>query len=176
MAENVPVAGTAAATPVRPTAPDPWRSLREEMDKLFDRFAIGLSPMSLQRLFDLPSAFRTGTWPGMPLPAVDITEDETGYRIVAEIPGLGAEDVEVAVSGNALTIKGEKQEAKEQKEKGYHLSERRFGAFERSFTVPEGVDRDRITAEFGKGILTLMLPKSSEAKAATKKIEVKPAS
>jgi HSP20 family protein len=144
------------------------------MDRLFDRFATSFGIPAL-RAFDLPARFSTGAWFGAPMPAVDITEDETLYRIVAEIPSLGAQDVEVSMSGNTLTMKGEKQETKERKDKGYHLSERRFGAFERSFGVPEGVDRDRISAEFANGVLTLSLPKSAEPKTAKKKIEVKAA-
>ncbi|KAA5612852.1 Hsp20/alpha crystallin family protein [Rhodovastum atsumiense] len=170
MAETTPVTGT---TPPRPTPPDSWRYLREEMDRLFDRVATGFSaPL---RAFDLPTAFRAGPWFGTPIPAVDITEDEGSYRIIAEIPGLGPDDVAVTVSGNLLTIRGEKQEAREQKENGYHLNERRFGSFERSFTLPEGVDRDRIGAEFAKGVLTLTLPKSADGRAEQRKIEVKAA-
>lgn len=175
MAETSSAVTGPGATPPRPTVPDPWRSMREEMDKLFDRFATGFNVPALQRAFGLPAGIGAGTWFGMPLPAVDITEDDGAYRIIAEIPGLGAEDVEITMSGNTLTIQGEKREFKEQKDKGYHLSERRFGAFERSFTVPEGVDRDRIGAEFAKGVLTLTLPKSAEAKASRKKIEIRTA-
>jgi HSP20 family protein len=76
------------------------------------------------------------------------------------------------VNGN-LTIKGEKQEEKEEKKKGYYLRERHFGSFERSFGLPEGVDADKIEATFKKGVLTLTLPKKPEAQKPEKKIEVK---
>ncbi len=72
-----------------------------------------------------------------------------------------------------LTIKGEKREEKEEKRENYHLSERRFGSFQRSFQLPRGVDRDRIEARFDKGVLTVVLPKTAEAAARQKKIEIK---
>jgi len=74
-----------------------------------------------------------------------------------------------------LTIKGEKKEEKEENRKDYHLSERRYGAFERSFGIPDGVDADKIAASFKKGVLTITLPKTPEAKKQEKKIAVKPA-
>jgi HSP20 family protein len=72
-----------------------------------------------------------------------------------------------------LTIKGEKKEEKEEKQKDYYLSERRYGSFQRSFAVPEGVDTDKIEANFFKGLLTVKLPKTAEARRAEKKIAVK---
>ena len=72
-----------------------------------------------------------------------------------------------------LTIKGEKKEEKEEKQKDYYLSERRYGSFQRSFALPEGVDTDKIEANFAKGVLTVKLPKTAEAQKAEKKITVK---
>ena len=74
-----------------------------------------------------------------------------------------------------LTIKGEKNEVKEDKQKDYYQSERRYGSFQRSFQLPEGVDADKIDANFAKGVLTVKLPKTAEAKKAEKKITVKAA-
>jgi HSP20 family protein len=73
-----------------------------------------------------------------------------------------------------LTIKGEKSQASEEKKKDYYVSERRHGAFERSFGLPDGVDADRIEAAFSKGVLTITLPKKPEAQKTRKKIEVRP--
>jgi HSP20 family protein len=81
----------------------------------------------------------------------------------------------VKVTNGNLTIKGEKQEEKEEKKKDYYLHERHFGSFERSFDVPEGVDADKIEANFKKGVLTVTLPKKPEAQKPAKKIEVKAA-
>jgi HSP20 family protein len=82
-------------------------------------------------------------------------------------------DVEVKLANGILTIRGEKRDEKEEKNKDYYLRERSFGSFERSFQVPEDVEPDRINASFKKGVLTVMLPKSAQAERAEKKIEVK---
>jgi HSP20 family protein len=84
-------------------------------------------------------------------------------------------NIEVKLANGNLTIKGEKQEEKEEKKKDYYLHERHFGSFERSFAVPEGVDSDKIEASFKQGILTVTLPKKPEAIKPEKKIEVKTA-
>jgi len=81
----------------------------------------------------------------------------------------------VKLANGVLTIKGEKQEEKEEKKKDYYLRERSYGSFERSFQLPEGVDTDKIEAGFKKGVLTLTLPKSAEAQKTEKKIAVKAA-
>lgn len=106
-------------------------------------------------------------------PAVDLTEDDKTYKVTAELPGMDEKDIDVTVSGGALVIKGEKKEEKEEKDKNYYLSERSYGSFRRSFSLPEGVDQDKITANFAKGVLTVTLPKTADAQKAQKKIEVK---
>ena len=108
-------------------------------------------------------------------PAVDITESDKAYEITAELPGLDEKNIEVKLANGSLTIKGAKQEEKEEKEKDYYLHERLFGSFGRSFRVPEGVDTSKIEATFNKGVLTVKLPKSAEAQKAEKKIEIKAA-
>ncbi|HQT75738.1 MAG: hypothetical protein B7Z80_00865 [Rhodospirillales bacterium 20-64-7] len=161
-----------APVPVKQSAPAPvgspdiWRSLRTEMDRLFDRVTAGFGggPFTPPRFFDFVS---------VPSPAVDITEDETAFKLTAELPGLNEKDVEISVSGDTLTITGQKEQKREEKEKNYHLTERSYGEFRRSFYLPEAVDRDKIDAQFANGVLTLTMPKS--AAAATKKIEVKTA-
>jgi HSP20 family protein len=111
----------------------------------------------------------------MPNPAIDVTEDADAYTLTAELPGMAESDIEVALTDDMLTIKGEKKEGKETKDKNYYLSERNYGVFRRSFALPDGVDRDAIGAEFAKGVLTVKLPKAAEAKAEPKKIAVKAA-
>ena len=86
---------------------------------------------------------------------------------------MDEKSIEVKFSDGMLTIKGEKEETKEEKEKDYHLSERRYGSFQRTFGVPDGVDANKIEATFTKGVLTVVLPKSAEAQKAEKKIAVK---
>ena len=106
-------------------------------------------------------------------PVVDVVEKEREYQVSAELPGLEEKDVEVSVADDMLTIKGEKKEEKEEKAKNYYLSERRYGAFQRSFRLPPGVDSAKIEANFQKGVLTVTLPKTPEAQKKEKKIEIK---
>jgi HSP20 family protein len=102
-------------------------------------------------------------------------ESEKAYEIIAELPGMDEKNIEVKMADGVLTIKGEKREEKEEKQKDYYLQERSFGSFERSFEVPETVETDKIEASFKKGVLTLTLPKKAEAQKPAKKIEVKTA-
>lgn len=162
----------------RSLAPRAWRpleSLRQEVDRLFDDFGQGFWRSPFRRSLSALEPFwpQRLTW-GM-APAVDIAEGEKAYEISAELPGMDEKNIEVKVANGGLTIKGEKQEQKEEKEKNYYLSERRFGSFERYFRLPEGVDADKIEATFKKGVLTVNLPKKPEAQKPSKKIEVKAA-
>ena len=109
------------------------------------------------------------------MPTVDISETDKAYEITAELPGMDEKNVEVKLANGLLTIKGEKQDEKEEKKKDYHMRERSYGSFERSFQVPDGVNADKIEANFKKGVLTVILPKSAEAQKAEKKITVKSA-
>jgi HSP20 family protein len=171
---NAPVEVRKAA-PAAANAPDAWRSFRTEMDRLFDRFAGGWGMPSLRRMFDAEPTFRYESSLSMPTPAMDVSEDDAGYKVTAELPGMSEKEVEVVLSGDTLTLKGEKRQEKEQKDKNFYLSERSYGSFQRSFYVPEGVDRDKIAADFSKGVLTLTMPKTAKAVGQQKKIEVKAA-
>ena len=154
--------------PVKRNVPasDTWQSLRSEMDRLFDRFTAGFGGgvFAPPRLMD----FNATT-----LPAVDITENDTAFKLSAELPGLSEKDVDISVSGDTLTITGEKRQEKEDKQRNYYLTERSYGQFRRSSLLPEVVDRTKIDATFANGVLTITLPKT--AKAEGRKIEVKPA-
>lgn len=150
----------------------PFDNLRREVDKLFEDFDGGFWRMPARRsLFDFAPFGRTQTGAGVP--AVDIAEKEGAYEITAELPGIDEKNVEVSLANGGLTIKGEKKIEKEEKKKDYFLSERRYGSFERYFTVPEGVDTDKISAEFKNGVLKVTLPKTAEAQKQEKKIAVK---
>ena len=170
-----------ANTPVevKRTAPTPapandvWQSFRTEMDRLFDRFGFGVKPF--RSWFDMQPDFQFRTTFEMPSPAIDIVEEPTCYKLTAELPGMAEKDVELVVSGDTMTLKGEKKQETERKEKNYTLSERSYGSFQRTFTLPDGIDRDKISADFGKGVLTITLPKTPAAVAEPKKIEVKAA-
>jgi len=105
------------------------------------------------------------------LPAVDIRETDSDYLMEVDLPGLSEKDVEVKLDNTLLTISSNRDEKKEEKKNGYVLRERRAARFSRSFVLPEGVDREKITAEFKNGILRLSFPKVPAAKPKT--IEVK---
>lgn len=103
--------------------------------------------------------------------ALDVAEKDDAFIIKASVPGVLAEDVEITLTDNVLTIKGEMKEDKEINEQSYHLRERRSGSFMRSVTLPTAVDADKIEAVNENGVLTLTLPKAEAVK--PKKIEVK---
>ncbi len=171
---KVPVKTEKPATALAPVW-RPFESLRREVDRLFDDFDGGFwrSPFR-NPLFDV-APFRRGEPAFAAMPAVDVSETDKAYEITAELPGMDEKNVEVRVANGVLTIKGEKQDEKEEKKKDYYMRERSFGSFERTFAVPDGVDSDKIEANFKKGILSVSLPKNAEAQKAEKKIAVKAA-
>jgi HSP20 family protein len=134
----------------------PWRpfedlsTLRHEMDHLLERFfgepAGGDRPVS--------------TW----TPRINVTESKDGLTITAELPGLEAKDVDVAIAGDTLTIKGEKKHEREEKDEHHHMVERTYGAFSRIVRLPAPVAAENIKATFKNGVLTVTLPKTEEAK------------
>ena len=142
---------------------DPFGALQREIDTLFDDFTRG------SRI--LPWTSRGDVW----APSVDMTETDHDLQISAELPGVDEKDVEVLVSDDVLTIKGEKQVEKEEKEKDYRLIERSYGAFERVIPLPYHVDPDAVDAKFSRGVLTVILPKPPDQRKAAKKIAVKAA-
>jgi HSP20 family protein len=159
-----------------PSLPEHWYSLdslRRQVDHLFEDFT--RSPLHLpfgRRGFDLePIQHRELSLRG--IPAVDITEKEKSFEITAELPGMNEKNIEIKLSNGNLVIKGYKKEATEEKRKYYYLSERHYGAFERIFSLPKGVDVDKIDARFAKGVLTVSMPKKPGAIKQEKVISVK---
>lgn len=162
-----------SSVPVKTEERMPFESLRREIDRLFDDFRPFDWHLPSGVLgFDVPRIARA-EW--QVAPAMDLIKKHDAYEITAELPSLDDKNVEVKLSNHTLTIKGEKSKEKEEKQKDYYLSERRYGSFQRSFQLPEGVDVDKIDANFAKGVLTVKLPKTAEAKKAEKKIAVKAA-
>ena len=106
-------------------------------------------------------------------PSVDISEDNKEWLVKAELPEVKKEDVKVTVANGVLTVTGERKFEKEEKDKKYHRIERSYGNFFRSFSLPEGTDGSKVNAEFKDGLLKVHLPKSEEAKAKAKTIDVK---
>ena len=129
----------------------PYRTSNDPFDRLFD---------------SLWGASGGGNRGGslMRAPETDVVESEKEIRVVTEMPGLKPDDVEVDVENNVLTIRGEKREERTEGEGGkYHLAERRYGTFARSFVLPRDVDADSIEAAFEHGVLTVRIPKSERA-------------
>ena len=129
----------------------------------------------LDRLFGLTSRALNGEKEAMTVsqwtPLVDIIEDNNEYLVKAELPELKKEEVKVNVENGQLTISGERKSEKEEKGKKFHRIERSYGSFLRSFTLPESVNADTVSAEFKDGVLSVHLPKDEKAK--PKSIEVK---
>ncbi len=175
--EKVPVKSAEKSTERAPGSEiwQPFQNLRQEVDRLFEDFGHGFWRLPTRRsLFEAEPFWRRSVLSAS-APAVDVAEKETSYEITAELPGMDEKNIELTVADDMLTIKGEKREEKEEKKKDYYISERRFGSFERSFRLPEGVEPEKIEAAFKKGVLTVTLPKTPEAqkKSKEKKITVK---
>jgi HSP20 family protein len=162
---KVPVKAEKTTAPAPLQTWRPFENLRREVDRLFEDFDGGHWRSPFRRI---EAAFGA-------TPAVDVTETDKAYEITAELPGMDEKNIDVKLANGVLTIKGEKQDEKEEKQKDYYVRERSYGSFERSFQVPDGVDAEKIEANFRKGVLTLTLPKSAEAQKAEKKITVKAA-
>jgi HSP20 family protein len=132
-------------------------SLHDEMDDLFKDFF--------------------SDWDGGPFwgrtrwPALDVAEDENEFTVKAEVPGCKAEDIDISVHGNILTISGEKKQEKEEKGKGYRHTERSYGSFRRDLNLASEVDSNKVEATYKDGILSIKLPKTEKTKAV--KIKVK---
>lgn len=129
---------------------DPFVALQRDMNRLFEGFGDGswLTPYGTSET----------EWP-MFSPRVDVVETDAEVKVQAELPGLEEKDFEVSVSQDTLTIRGEKKQEQEEKGRNYYRAERSYGSFQRSIPLPRNVDADRVSAEFTKGVLTVLLPK-----------------
>jgi len=135
-------------------------SLREAMDRLFEESVVRPGGAALA-----PRA--TGTL------AVDVYETDEDVVVKASVPGIDPEDLDISITGDTLTIKGETRAEEEVEEENYFYRERRYGAFSRSMTIPTSVRADEAHAEFDDGVLTLRLPKTEEVKPKTIKVKTK---
>jgi len=144
--------GNMAITPYRPST-DPFRPLFDE-------------------LFGSPRGWGGRLAEMMRVPESDVVETESDIRLAVELPGMRAEDVQLDLENNVLTISGEKKEESQKENETWHLSERRYGKFSRSFVLPRDVDQERIQARFADGVLHIAIPKSEKAR--RRRIEIKP--
>ncbi len=142
--------------PLAPDTPrwDPFQLMREMAG--FDPFAV------LERGLDLgaPSLLRGARTSFAP--AFDLKETRDAYLLKADLPGVREEDVDVSVTGNRLTVRGQRESERREEGDTQYIYERSHGAFTRSFTLPEGVDADRVEADLDDGVLTVRLPKRPE--------------
>jgi HSP20 family protein len=159
-----------------------WGGLRRiDDDRTFDTFRAEMETLhrSIDRAFGNvlggPSLL-SDVWASRDVvPNVDVTEDDKGFNVTVELPGMDEKDVAVSVADRVLTIRGEKKEEKEKKDKDVYRRERAYGSFRRVMELPADVDAEKIDASFKKGVLTIALPKSKEAQAKVKRFPVKAA-
>jgi HSP20 family protein len=161
-------------------------SLRNEINRLFDRFGgRGVAPRNARRATDLwsPEDLWFGRDPFDLLESAvggvmesfghaDLSETDDAYELQVDLPGMKKDDVAVDYSDGVLTISGERKDEREDKRKGYYLSERTYGSYQRSFRVPESVDHENIKAQFSDGVLTISLPKTQQAQQTSRRIDV----
>lgn len=145
----------------------PWKRKRYDNDDFWAPYFP--SPRDLFReFFDREPFFGQGATFS---PALDVAENDNAYIVTAELPGIDPKDIDISLEGNVLTLRGEKKEESEKKDKNYHRVERRYGSFVRSLTLPAEVNADKIEADYRNGLLEVTLPKSETVK--PKKITVK---
>ena len=146
----------------RVSGADMFSNLHREIDRVFQDFGRG----------GIPALGEFGR-NGMSM-KVNVAEQNGAVEVTAEMPGCAAEDIDVQLKDGVLTIKGEKKVENDDKQKDYHIMERSYGMFERSFTLPAEVDGSKVDATFDKGVLKVTLPKLPQEQSKTKKITVKP--
>jgi HSP20 family protein len=149
------------SVPVKREETNPFSALRSDIDSLFDNFFSGFNT----------EFFGSGF--GVFMPKADIREGEKDIRISVELPGMDEKDVEVSLTKDLLTIRGNKKEEQEYKGKDYYRLERSYGSFSRAIPLPVAVESDKIEAYFQKGVLSITLPKSAKTVSETRKIAVK---
>lgn len=168
--------GTGANVPVKRTdvlpsyfegaETNPIVQLHREMDRLF---------VNAFRGFDM-APFRTDIFPSMTAgllkPQVDIGATEKDYSITIEVPGVDEKDVKIEIANNTMTIRGEKKQEKEEKDKNYYRVERSYGSFQRVLSLPEDADQEDVKATFNKGVLTVKMPRKDVPKSDTKQIQI----
>jgi len=147
--------------PLRPTFNE-MANLQERLNSLFSEFA---RPIASDAQNDSPAM-------GSFVPAVDVYEDAQSLVLQLEVPGVKQSDLDIRLENQTLTVKGERKLEAEAKQENFHRIERRFGSFARTFTLPQTVDTDAITASYDAGVLKISLAKKAEAKPRQVKIEV----
>ena len=147
---------------------DPFRELNALQDRM--------SRLFQDNVFGPPSA-RSGEESlvsGAFIPPVDVYEDEHNISLKMEVPGIDQKDIDIRVENNVLTVRGERRFEKDEKEENFQRVERRYGAFARSFTLPNTVDTENVNADYENGVLKITLAKKAEAKPKQIKVNIGP--
>lgn len=131
----------------------PLASLQNDFERTMNTF---------QNLFDAPQFSEKALEELSIKPSIDVVDDKDHFKIEAELPGVGEEDIKVSISDGLLTIRGEKNVSKQDKGKNYLMREIGYGSYERTITLPDSVDLDKATASFKKGMLWVNIPKKAE--------------
>jgi len=161
----IPWAQDKDAAPAKDAEDHPIAALQRDMNRVFESFwnRFERSTASL----DLPWTASTAR--------SDVVETDDAIEVSIELPGMEQKDIELSLTGDALTIKGEKRIDRKEEKKGYYVSERSYGSIYRTIPLPPGVETEKAEAIFKNGVLTIRLPQSAEAKAKIKRIDVKAA-
>ncbi len=133
--------------------------LHSELDRMFEEFFGGPFAAGFRGLPELR------TWAAGWAPTLDVSETEDEVTVQAEVAGVDPKDIDISLEGDFLILSGEKKEEREERKRNYYRAERSFGAFRRQIRLPASVDKDRVNAEYNKGVLTIRLPKSVKSKA-----------
>lgn len=162
MRENLPAPSQRRSSPATQNGwrNDPFTQLRQEMDRLFDDF---ISP-------SFAASGMREMWSFQP--SLDMTDADKEVRIRADLPGVEEKDVELSLHGALLTIKGERREERDEEHENRRVSERAYGAFERSVRLPFEPDQAKVKADYHNGVLTITIPKPPEVTKATKRIPI----
>ncbi len=144
---------------------DPFHSLRDEVDRLFDDFFRGSQPLL------------RGGWPGLAgdetkVPSVDLKETDDAFVLTAELPGVGKDELDLTVAEDRVTLSGERRREDEKKGENYHYRETTYGRFQRVVPLPDRILADKADARLKDGVLTLTLPKAEPAKTREVKVEI----
>lgn len=148
---------------VRQANEQPFFALQHRMNRMFDDFFRGFDIEPFGE-FEKQATF---------MPQINISEDEKEIVVTADLPGIDEKDLDISITKDVLTIKGEKKTETEDKKKNYHRIERSYGSFSRSIAMPEGIEEGKIEAELKKGVLKILIPKSAAAQPQQKKINIK---
>lgn len=140
-----------------------FETLQNELERAVDR--LRYNPTVRDKVLHLGLS-------GQTIPAIDVSETADGFEILAEVPGVSKDELDVSIDGEVVTLRGEKTDNREEKDKNYHLVERSYGHFKRSIPLGFVPDDDAVTAEFENGVLKLSIKKPASAKTAARQIAI----